>query len=213
MIVGVDFSIKSTAVTVITNLGNYYFYTFARKSVAKEDFFLTLQNSGVNVISLPDEAPLPKTANLTDKERSSIVDGLMLTESIVQTLSTHNFDENSHVAIEGFSFASTGNRLAQISGYQWLLRAKLMEALKINANQLSFYSPMTIKATAGKGNYKKEEMIAAFINSDANCKFARRLREAPAEFQNKKGQWLKPLDDLVDSYWIAKTLEKTLSTK
>ena len=43
MIVGVDFSIKSTAVTVISNLGNIYFYTFARKSVAKEDFFLTLQ--------------------------------------------------------------------------------------------------------------------------------------------------------------------------
>jgi hypothetical protein len=211
MIVGVDFSIKSTAVTVITNLGNIYFYTFARKSVAKEDFFLTLQSSGVNVISLPDEPPLPKTANLTDKERSSIRDGIMLTNSIAQTLAAHSFAEEDHVAIEGFSFASTGNRLAQISGYQWLLRAKLMETLKISTDQLSFYSPMTIKATAGKGNFKKEEMIEAFINSGVDCKFARRLREAPAEFQNKKGQWLKPLDDLVDSFWIAKTLEKTLS--
>lgn len=211
MIVGIDFSIKSTAVTVISNFGIHYFYTFARKSVAKEDFFLTLQNSGVNVVSLPDETPLPKTANLTDKERSSIRDGLMLTESIVKTLKSHSFDENDHIAIEGFSFASTGNRLAQISGYQWLLRIKLMETLGIGAEQLSFYSPMTIKATAGKGNFKKEEMIEAFINSDINCKFARRLIEAPAEFQNKKGQWLKPLDDLVDSYWIAKTLEKTLA--
>ena len=213
MIVGIDFSIKSPAVTLLSNSGEWYFYTFARNSVAKEDFFLTLKNNGVNVITLPDEPPLPKSANLTDRERSSIKDGLMQTRSISKMLSAWSFTEDDQIAIEGFSFASTGNRLAQISGYQWLLRSYLIEDCEISPEQLWFYSPMTIKATAGKGNYKKEEMIEAFINSDCNSQFAEALRNAPAEFQTKRGQWLKPIDDIVDSYWIAKTLQKTIENK
>ncbi len=128
-------------------------------------------------------------------------------------LSAWSFTEDDCLAIEGFSFASTGNRLAQISGYQWLLRYNLIEDCEISAEQLWFFSPMTIKATAGKGNYKKEEMIEAFINSDCNSAFANALRNAPAEFQTKRGQWLKPIDDIVDSYWIVKTLQKTIENK
>jgi hypothetical protein len=213
MIAGVDFSIKSPAISLLTDGGEWKFYTFARHSVAKKDFFLTLQQHGVNVIALPDEQALPKSAKLTDRERSSIKDGIMQTRMISKTLSAWSFNKNDQIAIEGFSFGSTGNRLAQISGYQWLLRVFFIEDCKINANQLWFFSPMTIKATAGKGNFKKEQMIEAFINSDCNSAFAQALRTAPAEFQTKKGSWLKPVDDIVDSYWIAKTLEKTLSSR
>lgn len=213
MIAGIDFSIKSSAVTILADSEELHFYTFARNSVAKEDFFITLQNNGVNVINLPEEKPLLKSANLTERERSSIKDCLMQTRSISNMLGSWNFKEKDSVAIEGFSFASTGNRLAQISGYQWVLRANLVEDCKISPDQLWFFSPMTIKATAGKGNYKKEQMIEAFINSDCNSKFANALRNAPTKFQNKKGNWLKPIDDLVDSYWIVKTLQKTNKTK
>jgi hypothetical protein len=213
MIAGIDFSIKSPAITLLTDAGEWKFYTFARQSVAKEDFFLTLQQHGVNVIALPDEQVLPKSAKLTDRERSSIKDGLMQTRSITKMLSALSFKEGDQIAIEGFSFGSSGNRLAQISGYQWLLRSFLIDDCKISPDQLWFFSPMTIKATAGKGNFKKEQMIEAFINSDCDSIFARALRTAPAEFQTKKGAWLKPVDDIVDSYWIAKTLEKTLNTK
>jgi hypothetical protein len=147
---------------------------------------------------------------LAERERSSIKDGITLTKSMSQMLAHWSFTEEDHIAIEGFSFGSTGNRLAQISGYQWLLRYNLIEDCDISADQLWFFSPMTIKATAGKGNFKKEDMIEAFINSDCQSEFANALRNDPAKFQTKKGVWLKPIDDIVDSYWIAKTLEKTL---
>jgi len=148
MIAGIDFSIKSPAITLLTDAGEWKFYTFARQSVAKEDFFLTLQQHGVNVIALPDEQSLPKSAKLTDRERSSIKDGLMQTRSISKMLSAWSFNEEDQIAIEGFSFGSSGNRLAQISGYQWLLRSFLIEDCKISPDQLWFFSPMTIKATA-----------------------------------------------------------------
>jgi hypothetical protein len=212
MVVGIDFSIKSTAVTLIDNDGSHHFYTFARKSVAKEDFFVTLKNAGVNVIMLDDEPPLPKTANLTDRERSSIKDALMQTQAIAKMLAAWSFTENDSIAIEGFSFGSTGNRLAQISGYQWLLRSLIIQQCGISPDRLWFFSPMTIKATAGKGNFKKEQMIEAFINAEVDHAFHTEFVNNPLYFQNKKGAWLKPCDDLCDSYWIVKTMQKTLLT-
>lgn len=212
MIVGIDFSIKSPAVTVITNGGEFHFYTFARNSVAREDFFITLKNHGVNVVNIPDEAGLSKKALLTERERSSTADGIMQVESITQALSTWAFSEDDQVAIEGFSFGSTGNRLAQISGYQWLLRYLLCQNCKIPVGNLWFFSPMTIKATAGKGNFKKEEMIQAFLDQPLNNELHAGMKNHPAEFQNKKGAWLKPIDDICDSFWVAKTLMKTIAT-
>ena len=212
MVVGIDFSIKSTAVTLIDNDGNYHFYTFARKSVAKEDFFITLRNAGINVITLDDEPPLAKTANLTARERSSIKDALMQTEAIAQMLSAWSLTDDDSIAIEGFSFGSTGNRLAQISGYQWLLRSLIIQYCKISPDRLWFFSPMTIKATAGKGNFKKEQMIEAFMNTEVDHPFHADLANNTLSYQTKRGQWLKPLDDLIDSYWIVKTLQKTLLT-
>lgn len=210
MIVGIDFSIKSPAVTVIHREEGTQFFSFPRKSIAKEDFFITLENNGVSVITLEDEPALPKTVKLTQREQSSIKDAFMEIDAIIDMLSNWKFTKDDCIAIEGFSFGSSGNRLAQISGYQWLLRAQLIRVLMIAPEQLYFFSPMTIKATAGHGHYKKEDMINALIQSDCNTKFTNAIRQAPAEFQNKKGNWLKPIDDICDSYWIAKTLEKTL---
>ena len=69
---------------------------------------------------------------------------------------------------------------------------------------------MTVKATAGKGNFKKEQMIEAFMQSDdpilQKCGLYKALNTDPTLFQTKRGVWLKPLDDVVDSYWIMKTV-------
>ena len=74
------------------------------------------------------------------------------------------------------------------------------------------FAPMTVKATAGKGNFNKEKMLEAFMNCDdpilLNSKFFQALKNTPEEFQNKKGAWVKPIDDIIDSYWVMKTLIK-----
>jgi len=118
--------------------------------------------------------------------------------------------------IEGFSFGSTGNRLAQLSGYQWLLRHDLSLTFGLNADDMWVFAPMTVKATAGKGNFKKEQMIDAFLaEEDSDLRdhlFWKNLTSNPTAFQNKKGSWLKPIDDLIDSYWILRTLERHMNT-
>lgn len=209
MILGIDFSIKSTAATLLSG-DTYTFYTFARTDVIKEDVAIALRAAGVVVNSIPSEPALPKKASIAERERSSLQDANALIPEITKWFTDL---EIKAYGIEGFSFASTGNRLAQISGYQWVLRWEMLKAGILPEN-FWIFSPMTIKATAGKGNYNKEEMIAAFLASEdpalQNTGLWKAMKSQPSLFQNKKGAWLKPCDDLIDSFWVLKTLEKTL---
>lgn len=206
MILGIDFSMKSTAATLKTSDG-YTFYTFARNSVVKADIAISLKAAGVIVNLVPDEKALPKKATIAERERSSLDDACILIPEITKWFTDLPIDA---YGIEGFSFASTGNRLAQISGYQWTLRWELKK-IGMKTEQFWIFSPMTVKATAGKGNFKKEEMIQAFIDCDdpvlQNNSFHKAIKNHPEQFQTKKGVWLKPIDDIIDSWWVMKTTE------
>jgi len=211
ILLGIDFSIKSTAVT-LKRKDSYTFYTFARNSVAKEDVFISLDHHNVKVKTLQDEPGLNKKALTADRERSSLEDIKILVPHILSEFKDYNI---THYAIEGFSFGSTGNRLAQISGYQWILRWEL-DKMGIPSSNFWTFAPLTVKSVAGKGNFSKEQMISAFINSEdpllQKNKFWSALKNSPETFQNKKGVFLKPVDDIIDSWWVLKTLEKNIKT-
>lgn len=206
MVLGIDFSLKSTAATLKSG-DTYTFYTFARTDVIKEDTSIALRAAGVMVDTLPPEPALPKKSTIAERERSSLVDASALIPTITKWFSDLEIDA---YGIEGFSFASTGNRLAQISGYQWVLRWELQK-IGMSTDKFWIFSPMTVKATAGKGNFKKEEMIEAFIKSEdpalRNTGLWKALNNQPSLFQTKRGAWLKPIDDIIDSYWVLKTTE------
>jgi hypothetical protein len=206
MILGIDFSLKSTAATLKSG-DTYTFYTFARTDVIKEDTSLALRAAGVIVNTLPPEPALPKKSTIAERERSSLDDACVLIPEITKWFCDLDIDA---YGIEGFSFASTGNRLAQISGYQWVLRWELHK-MGMTSDKFWIFSPMTVKATAGKGNFKKEEMIAAFINSEdpelQKTGLWKALKNQPSLFQTKRGAWVKPIDDLIDSWWVLKTTQ------
>lgn len=58
------------------------------------------------------------------------------------------------------------------------------------------FAPTQVKALAGKGNYSKEEMIAAVPESDM------KFLESKCEI-NAKGAFIG-LEDMTDAYWISK---------
>jgi|688.fasta_scaffold391679_3 hypothetical protein len=222
MNIGIDYSIKSPAVTLIDSEDNYHFLCFPRTDVIKTLVAKYLRESGVSVTILDKEPGLDKKATLAERERSSLIDANKQILEIVSTI--HNIHSEGiwnikdwkgltyTLGIEGFSFGSTGNRLAQISGYQWVLRYNLFLSGKLKPENLHVYAPMTVKATAGKGNFKKEQMIDAFLNSQdpkvQETTFWQAMTKTPEYFQNKKGAWEKPIDDLIDSFWVLQTLLK-----
>jgi len=212
MLFGIDFSIKSPAVCLRNINGSINFLSFPRTDVIKEDVELALNRCKVIVIKIPKEPSLLKSSSLTERERSSLNDCSNEINIILRELDHLINDKISAWAIEGFSFASTGNRLAQLSGYQWVFRNVILQHFNLNANHMWVFAPMTVKATAGKGNFKKEDMIEAFLNvEDSGLRETllwQKMKNEPSLFQNKKGAWLKPIDDIIDSYWVLRTLER-----
>lgn len=210
MTIGIDFSITSSALTIKYN-NELFFYTFARENIISEDVLNGLKKSNVQCLLSKKNERGDKKLLTTILERISITDANALVEKILNAI-LEKSKECDSFAIEGFSFGSTGNVLAQISGYQWMLRKALTD--KFGINKMWIYAPTTVKATAGKGNYKKEEMINKFIESKDvllnRTSFWIAMKTNPHQFQTKNGKWKKPIEDIVDSYWVLKTLERLI---
>jgi hypothetical protein len=211
--VGIDYSITSPAIAILKN-GEYTFAVFPRENSVTDKLREELSKSNVNIINVPETAQLPKKSSLTLTERRALSDAIQQVGCLIKFLAGH-LEEGCElaVAIEGLSFASTSSRLSQISGYQWMLRYELIK-LGLGINGLWIFAPNNVKLTAGKGNFSKEEMISGFISSTelklSTHQLHINLNKMPEVFQSRGGKWLKPVDDICDSYWIVKTLEKNL---
>jgi hypothetical protein len=220
MYIGIDYSINSPAICVLHNKG-LDFISIARQSVGSDKVFDDLQYFGVKV---NNTNTLKNSSNLLESSRESTLDSINLAQKSVQeilgVLPKNNQTQNI-VAIEGFSFGSTGNRLAQISGYQYVLRMNLLAHI-VNPSHIEnmwIFAPATVKSTAGAaGKVKgKSDMIKSFLNHEDplpflhNHPFYLELKNNPATFQTKRGKWLKPVDDLIDAYWVLKTYFKKTS--
>jgi hypothetical protein len=215
--IGIDYSIKSPAVTICDHKNSdITFLSFPRDKEINRDCEVSLTDANVQIIKLNPVPNSPKKTSIAVTERQSLFDAIYQTTAIIEHIRKTIGDNfvNSYIGIEGFSFASTSSRLAQISGYQWLLRYQLLEA-GMNLDNFYIFAPTTVKASAGKGNYKKEEMIAAFLNTSnpslENNNFYQMITKHPESFQSKKGTFLKPVDDIIDSYWIMQTLYKVIN--
>jgi len=203
ILVGIDFSILSPAFCILKN-DKYEFFAFPRG--IEKNLLQTLLDSNVNVLRIQKEI-LSNKADISTKERYNSIDAERMISTIVNHLSPI-FTKNTVAGIEGIAFMARGNSIAQIAGYHYVLRYVLSKTIKYE--NIHVFSPSSVKKIAGKGNFKKVEMIEAFINSEdkilQNTLFHQTLKANPSLFQTKKGGFRKPVDDLVDSFFVLKTL-------
>lgn len=209
-ICGIDYSLKSPAVTILYDNQIKYF-AFPRENTLKDTYIETMRSVGINVIIVPN---VINVKDLSANERINSKDAENLATTLCNAIRQY-ICEDSCIAIEGISFASPGNTKVQYSGFHYILRLVIHKELGIPYENIYIYAPNAVKKTAGKGNYKKHQMIQAFIESDApelqNCSMKKSLIETPELFQSPKAKnWLKPLDDLIDSWWTLKTLINAL---
>jgi len=218
--IGIDYSINSPAICV-QNGSKLEFISLARIGVANEKFYETLESFKVKVIT---SNPLKNSPTVLDSSRESILDAISLaTKTVNGIIEICGPGDNTQnvLAIEGFSFGSKGNRLAQLAGYQYVLRMQTLAYLisPINIENMWLFAPATVKSTAGAaGRGKgKGDMITAFLEHEDKLPgleehpFYIEMKKNPETFQNKKGKWQKPIDDLIDAYWILKTYHKKSS--
>lgn len=169
-----------------------------------------LQDADVKVFNRNLE-PISKSNKLSDSDliieqvmRARNLADMILSYIMQILVETGHTVEESIIANEGFSFASSGNAVLDLSGYKYILMNTLIGA---GFKDFRTYAPITIKKTAecSKKGMGKEDMIQAAGKGECNHKFNRTILEKPWALK-KKTAWVSCVDDLADAYWCMRTV-------
>ncbi len=218
MKVGIDFSLNSPGIA-IKKENRYKFYSLF--NYGKDNFWERFKNNKMqkafsihkelkenNCISIHPYNRSVKSKEFLLREREKLTDANFISELIIDILKNEIVSEKYHISLEGFSYGSKGNSFIDMIQYNTFLRHKLLEEFDIN--KISFFQPSHVKKLAGKGNANKFYMIKAFQEDVLNDKDLR---------NTKLWNWIKdkdysekipkPIDDIVDSYFILNCFKDT----
>ena len=202
--IGIDMSKNSPGVCIQTSDG-YRFLSFIRGQDKGKiaTHYTTMKDRGVEIYFYPSVQPAKMEYSESEVWKAN--DAMEYAEWII----SHLPDETDGVGIEGFSYGSSGNSFIDIVGYGYAVRTAIVK--KYGKDKFCVFSPGNVKKMAGKGNANKELIMEFFMNltEDNNVThtfFWKGLHSG--EIDRTK----KPVDDIVDSYYIQKcTYEKFTS--
>lgn len=172
---------------------------------------------GVTAVSrnLPEFTAKHETASriVWEHTKRSVSLGNMIANAVVKFLDENVGDSeyDLYIASEGLSFGSTGDAALNLATYKGVMLGKLYEALNGKITRLCTYAPIAIKSVAKCATKEKagdkNAMIKAFIESElSECEFRRGL--LLNKFTTPKKNYIKCVDDIVDSFWVLQTMIK-----
>ena len=207
--IGIDFSLNSPATCIRNTKGDYIFISFFNfgdriwddiKKMPKAFQVHQELIESETILGFPYYRDI-KADSFLIREREKLEDCKSIANLIVNALVSFFGVSNTHVSLEGFSYGSTGNSFIDIVQYNSFLRSLLLDAY--GSSNISIFQPSHVKKAAGKGNANKHYMIKAFQDDVFNDKDLRNTKlwkyVQGKDFSTKIP---KPLDDLVDSYFI-----------
>jgi hypothetical protein len=201
MRIGIDFSINSTAVTLLYVNGNSRLFSFVpnyRPELSAFKIHKALSEH-ITVISY-DKAGNTKDPIVDQAIKLQNADNL--STQIIEAISPHIEGESIEIRIEGFSFGSKGNSFIDLVTYNTFLKVKMIQNW---GHCISVVPPKSLKKIyTGNGNATKCDMIRQFLKENESP-FAKALIDLGL---NKEEEFVlpKPVDDVIDSYALAEVL-------
>ena len=210
MIIGIDFSINSTAITIKNNSGDYQWFVFVpnykqgKKCFKVHENLEHYQNSRyLTICSYEKETVCAKDneQQIKMKNANHLSDAIV---SVIVKEQEKNQESITQIYIEGYSFASNGKAFIDLVTFNTFLKVKLIQNF---GYCLSVIPPTTIKKKfTGKGNASKCEMTTQYLNETINKEKARifqtLLRNEIPKWQENDYIIPKPFDDIIDSIAI-----------
>ena len=139
--------------------------------------------------------------NIDKQEMARVMRHRDIAEGICNIIAENtNPEEEYKIFFEGSSYGTSRfgtNSLIDLASASSILKSYLID--RFNVTQLDVFAPTSIKKHAGKGNMKKMDMWYVYINDTSNIESG--LWNFCQEFKEDK-KIMKPLDDLVDAYFI-----------
>jgi hypothetical protein len=201
MKIGIDFSINSTAITILYNEGGSRMFSFVpnyRPELSAFKIHKALSEH-ITVISY-DKASNTKDPIVDQAIKLKNADNL--SEQIINAISPYVTDEGVEIRIEGFSFGSKGNSFIDLVTYNTFLKVKLIQKW---GHCISVVPPKSLKKIyTGNGNASKCDMIRQYLKNN-ETPFAKALIDLGLD---KEGEFVlpKPVDDIIDSHALAEVL-------
>ncbi len=198
--IGLDFSLNKTACCLLKN--NKFSFKFWPLELDDR----SIEKLKIANIYIDNRSRILQGETSSEKFRWHIAMARNLSNKIVESLKEFIGDEKVAISFEGSSFGSKGNAGLQLAGYRYILVNELGNIYGLK--NIYTYAPLTIKSIAGcatKNKRGKNSMIQAFSEIDIKHKFRDLLKNNPAALK-KKINYVPGVDDLVDSYFILKTL-------
>ena len=192
MVIGIDFSINSTAVTIYKD-GHFHLFSFVPNYRPQLKAFKVHEELKelITVISYT------KAANTGDPIRDQSIkleNADDLSSKIMEILDLH-VNGIPDIRIEGYSFGSKGNSFIDLVSYNTFLKAKIFQRW---GSCISVIPPKSLKKIYTKnGNASKCDMIRHFIGN-SKSPFTDKLLTMNFDLDSDF-VIPKPIDDLVDS--------------
>jgi len=209
--IGIDFSINSPGICLFTEVSNNYKFinfTNTTKPVEKLKLHYNLYVD-VDCFDLVTYLRDKKNDDYATDQLNKIKNAQDLAYAIVIELESHIIlNYKVKIGIEGYSYGSRGNAFIDLIAFNSVLRNKLYNRF----GNVSVFSPSQIKKHAGKGNANKLMMFNYFLENALDDKVLENnafwlwCHDNKDKCFNKKGDIVKPLDDIVDSYFVCKYL-------
>ncbi len=203
MHIGIDFSINSPGICIRADQLSFVgFYNDQGKFPVKDPkgYMVHREISALHDVSIVHFNRRRKHDDYCIDQAQKIEDSHTLA-----TLISSHVPEAAPVGLEGYSYGSKGNSFIDLIAFNSVLRNRLW----LDGHQVSVYTPSQVKTCAGKGNLNKQGMLLAFIENRSGDE----LLEGSALWHwcvERRdlvlGEIPKPIDDLVDSYWISRLL-------
>lgn len=209
--VGIDFSTRSAAICIYDGTFMRWLLFPTGRTLANKRMFAKLKETELVKYSF-EKTSLGVTYSET--ERAKVLESVDLANRIEVALRPY-LDRTRKIpgytftyAFEGAAYGAKGNSLVDTAMSVGVTRARLADMFGVE--QMHVFAPTSIKKYAGAGNYNKVQMRDALIENPKLPNSIRRILMDPSAV-SKSGKLAKPLDDLVDSGFIALYLNDHLT--
>jgi hypothetical protein len=204
MIIGIDFSINSTAITISNEKGIVMMSFVPNYESGKSAW--KVHDAISKFVQIHSYKKDGSSKNSIEDQRIKLRNANNLSDQIINAIGAENLKRVEKINIEGFSYASKGNSFIDLITYNTFLKTKLFQ---IVGDKIFVVPPKTLKKWyTGNGNATKCGMLRSYLEKNNND-LTSKIREV-CKIEDGEFNIPKPLDDLVDSIALSELAEGTL---
>lgn len=235
LFIGIDISMDSTGVCFIDDVSCKFLNIFnilklskdknkTEKEIINNDPLVKELIKIIDIIFVKRHpVQSVKKIGLSEWNRKNIINSKLCSTTIVEGILKHASGYNNiYVNIENYSYTKNTNNIIQMVEFSYPTKEKLSEIYGLE--NIFLVTAPEVKMWLGNGNYDKYDLLLKFVNNSLNdekikntefYKFVKNYIDLIIKDVTKKKETKKevkaPIPDLIDSYFIAKWIEKNIS--